>query len=134
MIPALVPMMRSGDERGDPLEVEAVDRSQHLRLGAAQLVGRPRPGGVFESAVPLSDCNGNDAKGEQGVLLGQPDADNSFGHPSISVTPNSCSTRITVSSAAAAAATVVGATRAVRAVADTATLSGCDRKSVHRGA
>lgn len=59
-------------------DLDAVGVLEHLRqLGVAQLVDRPREDVAGSIAEPLGDRDRHDPKGEQGVLLGQADADDS---------------------------------------------------------
>jgi hypothetical protein len=59
-----------GSQGGDPLVLEAVGAAQDLRLGVAQRVLGPRPGGEGLVAVPVGDAHRDHAERQDRVLLG----------------------------------------------------------------
>jgi hypothetical protein len=66
-------------EGRDLLVLDAVGLAQHLGLGALEEVVRPGPRGLRLLAVPLGDAHRHDAELQQGVLLGEADADHALG-------------------------------------------------------
>ena len=71
--------MRSGLQRGDLVDLDAVVEVEHDRLGGAEFGLCPRPYAERLAAEPVGDRDRHDAERQQVVLLGEAGADDALG-------------------------------------------------------